>query len=132
MKTTEQTTATEVPGYKVIAQDDLLSAINAELAKIGEKPCELWGLVGPSLSIDFESPIRYAQCSVSIGMPRADMTCADYADYRLHSVEVEISWSSTGRTVAQAAVALENYRRALGIAAFIEALTAGRYIAVAK
>ena len=36
------------------------------------------------------------------------------------------------RSVAQAAAALDNYRCALGIATFIEALTQGMYIAVAK
>ena len=127
-----QTTTTEVPGYKVIAQDDLLRAIDAELTKIGEEPCELWLSVGPSISISFESPIIAARCFVSIGVSSADVTCADYKGYRLYSAEVVISWSSADRSVAQAAVTMENYRRALGIATFIEALTQGKYIAVAK
>ena len=137
MKTITETTATEVPDYKVIPQYDLLNAINAELAKIGEQSPDDGGLPSFSrrfgLTIHFGSPIRSVECSVSVQMPTADVTCADYdAGSRLHSVEVGISWSSTGRSVAKAAVALENYRRALGIATFIEALTQGKYIAVAK
>ena len=132
MKTIEQTTTTEVPGYEVIAQADLLRAIDAELARIGEKPVDFWGSIIRSVSINFESPIWAAQCSVNVGFKRVDVTCEDYSACRLYAVEVDIIWSSTGRSVAQAAVALDNYRRALGIATFIEALTQGKYIAVVK
>ena len=136
MKTIAETNTIEVPGYKVIAQADLLRLINQELAKIGEEAPDDNGLPSWSrsfaLTIQFESPIRAAQCFVSVQMPSADVTCADYKDYRLYSAEVGISWSSTDRSVAQAAVAMENYRRALGIATFIEALTQGKYIAVVK
>ena len=128
MKTITETTTTEVPGYEVIAQADLRRAIDAELAKIGEGPCESWG---SGYLISFES-LMTAQCSISVRMHLADVICSDYAGFRLHSVEVEISWSCARRSVAQAAVALDDYPRTLGIATFIEALTQGKYIAVAK
>jgi len=48
------------------------------------------------------------------------------------SVQVEISWSSSGRNVAQAYNAIENYQNALSFAAKVEAFVAGRPIVLAK